>query len=231
MNSALCRVYADGGQFHQGIVWNSLNDLVSYLNNNFSHDFYGHDFGESNRSSAAYSDDDAGEEAFVKDVMQDLDYNNQLIADDNVVISHGALGFGYGGGAYTVQLDDGGTATGHAVYAGSLVPAWEVRGFTWHELVHTMGPWHGAANVDTTGGEMHSITPLGMGYVHDEDSQSDTLYSATDGSQNGAPSDFCYGEENFYYSGYEYNDQKKNHDLGRLSYCSEDQISNWISNR
>jgi len=185
--SGLCRVWAKDGQYYQEAVWDSLKELKTYLNDNFSHNFYSYDFGRSSISASYYSGNDAGEEAFVKDVMQELKEDDRLFSDDNVVISHSSFGFGYGGGAYTIDLDGGGTATGHAVYAGIYARRWEVRGFTWHELVHTMGPWHAAADVDTTSGLMHSITPLGMGYVHDKNNEPDTHYSATGGDQTEHP--------------------------------------------
>jgi len=232
--SAICHVRAGSGQYYSNNVWTALTELVDYLNDEFSsHSFYDHDLGMVSNTCDNYVQSDSGESNFVYDVMTDLKNDGELVADDNVIISHECIGFGYGGGNTTVQLDNGGTATGHAVYAGETAYAWEVEGYTWHELCHTYleggGDDHGKGTFDSYNG-IHNVTPMGMGYVHDNSGEPDTHFSASGGTPSGAPSDFCFGNENFHYDGYRYYGKKSNHKLKELSFCTRQEISDWISN-
>lgn len=229
MSPALVRAYAHRGQTYQDVVWQAVQDLADYLGGNTSGSFYDYDLGQSSEYCSSYPQDDSGETLFVEAVLEEM--KPDLIADDNVIISHSCFDFGYGGGRYEITLDDGSTAYGHAVYAGPGAASWEVYGFTWHELCHSYGADHGNATFDLSGSDMHHITPMGMGYVHTDSGNPDTRYSAVDSDPNdpAVPDYFCYGKQNFYYPSYVHSDKEANHDLDRLAYCTESKIENWLS--
>ncbi|MFC7044326.1 hypothetical protein ACFQH6_20590 [Halobacteriaceae archaeon GCM10025711] len=219
------------GTYHGGVVTSAADDLATYLTNQIDNATFG--FADYGKTSVRCIDHDT-EIGFVKAAMQEMKDTGFLVAGDSVVIAHECIDYGYGGGKYTITLSDGSTATGAAVFAGTLVPGWEVQAFTWHELCHAYGPWHDDPDVDVDTNElMHSITPMGAGYVHDESGDSDTLYSAVDGdpSDPTCPDSFCYGESNFHYPGFKYSSNKDNHDLNRLSFCTLDLIQDWVNSR
>lgn len=231
MSPALVRVFANDYQAHQSVVLQAVQDLADYLNANTSGFFYDYDLGQSSETCSPYPQDDTGETLFVEAVLEEM--KPDLVADDNVVISHSCYDFGYDGGSYEITLDDGSTAYGHAVYAGDGAWPWEAYGFTWHELCHSYGADHQNASFDLSGSDMHHITPMGMGYVHTASGNPDTRFSAVESDPNDpeAPDYFCYGKENFYYPGYVHHDKEANHDLDRLASCTMYWIDNWLSQR
>lgn len=203
-------------------VEEEVKDVKSYLNNNTSgHTFYFWDFGDAGINAGSYGDGSSGEKQFIKDVLDKFDNEGLLTDWENVVIAHGIWGWGYGRSLY-YETQNGTPAYGCTVYAGKdWVGDWEVRGFTWHEAAHSFNAHHNDGHYALSSDEMYSITPMCMGYLHDEDGVVDTTWEAGSG-----PSTFC-GRSNYDHT-YLYSSKSSNHDLDDYSSCTLNAVQGWI---
>lgn len=94
---------------------------------------------------------------------------------------------------------------------------YEVRGFTWHEAMHSYGAGHGDGRYYlTSNNQMFAITPMAMSYLYDKNGAADTTYAG--GGYE--PSSFCAGNPNYSYT-FRYSASEKNHDIHQLSLCTE----------
>ena len=204
-------------------VNDELQDLKNYLETNTSDDWWFEDMGDCgvNCKDDKYGSGGAGEEAFIEDALDALDQNEGLVPGDNIILAHDNAVWGYGR-SHPYNLPDGGEVHGCTVYAGNTaIGGWEIKGFTWHEAMHSYGADHadGRYRVGGTGDGMYGITPMCMSYLKDGDFEVDTTWS---GGGN-IPSEFCTGDLN-YTGEYRYQDKRKNHYLSTLSSCTTNNV-------
>lgn len=215
--SYISSAYGSGGPARRGMVKEEVEDLVTYLNDNTSTDYYHWDFGDCGVNAGDYGDGNSGEKEFIKDVLDVLDKDETLFENENVCIAHKKWLWGYGRSLpYTTKL--GTNVHGCTVYAGgSFIDDWEVRGFTWHEAMHSYGADHSDGrywlNIDD---EMYAITPMAMGYLYNKRGLVDTNYEGGDVE----PDSFCNGNPNHSYT-YRYSNLEENHWINWLSDCTE----------
>lgn len=219
--------YADDSPAYRGAVNEEVTNLVNYLNNNTSGTTWNkEDWGHVpyDPNDYKYVDDtkDTDEKEFITDVVNYLDNNEAIIDGENIVIAHAKEEWGYGR-SYPVETDNGTNVHGCTVYAGSLVGEREIRGFTWHEAIHSYGANHNDATYKVDGYDrMYDITPMTMSYLHAEDGTVDTTWEG--GAED--PYEYCWGRANYAYPSFK--DRPDRHNIHTLSDCSLDEVQGWI---
>lgn len=233
MSYYIAHLQSGSGQPQGSTMEQAMDDIADYLTSETGYDWYTVGFSNTDITcNDGYSQDDSGEAAFVEDVMKDLESQDLLLPNDNVIITHTCVGFGYGGGVYNIALDGGGRAWGRAVYAGSWAHDWEVQGFTWHELAHGYGAAHADGYYKLYNDKMYDITPMCMSYLFSATGHADTQIQGANPGDPATPSSFCFGRPNGEYQ-FRYSvdgDCGACHDLTQYSYCTMQEIYDWISN-
>ena len=176
------------------IVENETQALVDYLNEWGSSDYIYDDLGDCGINATAYKPTSKGEKKFIKDALDTLDQNEGLTEYDNVILSHDIGAWGYGR-SMQYEVPSGVKVHGCTVYSGNTyIGDWEIRGFVWHEAVHSYGADHhdGRYRLNYQN-DIHGITPLCMSYLYNESDEVDTTW---EGGGN-IPYGFCKGKGNF----------------------------------
>lgn len=215
--SYISYTHASGDPGRRGLVEEETKNLVNYLNDSgdVSGTYYQFSFGDCGVHAGGYGDTDDEEKQFIDDVIENM--SGSLVDGETLCIAHGKALWGYGR-ARLVTTDSGKDITGCTVYAGSgFTGDWEVRGFTWHEAMHSFGANHEDGRFSLDGNyEMYDITPMAMSYLYDNSGEVDTTWEGT----GTIPHDFCWGKNNEKYE-YQLDSMEDNHTIHELAYCAE----------